>query len=148
MAIDLRPSTLDDLGLIPAVESYAREFGERWGISVRVRAQAAGDRLPRDRELMVYRIIQEALTNTAKHAGASLVDIEIRTEGGHLVVTVRDNGRGFNVDETLASRERGLGLFGMQERAQLTGGYLNIRSEPGAGATVTLVTPLHEETGT
>ncbi|MGE0544567.1 MAG: GAF domain-containing protein [Dehalococcoidia bacterium] len=145
MAIDLRPSTLDDLGLIPAVESYAREFSDRWDIAVRVRAHAGGSRLPRDRELMVYRIIQEALTNTAKHAAATLVEIELRGEGTHLIVTVRDNGKGFDLDETLASRERGLGLFGMQERAQLTGGYLDLRSEPGAGTTVTLVVPLHED---
>ena len=145
MAIDLRPSTLDDLGLVPAVESYAREFGERWGISVRVRAQRDGKRLPRDRELIVYRVVQEALTNVAKHAGATMVEIELRTEGGHLIATMRDNGHGFNVTEKLGSRERGLGLFGMQERAHLAGGYLDLHSEVGAGTTVTLVVPLRDE---
>jgi GAF domain-containing protein len=143
LALDLRPSTLDDLGLVPAIESYAREFGERADIEVRVRIQGTGGRLPRERELMVYRIVQEALTNAAKHAGASAVEIELRTEGGHLVATVRDNGRGFAVDDVLAARERGLGLFGMQERAQLAGGYLDLHSTPGIGTTVTLVTPLH-----
>jgi signal transduction histidine kinase len=145
LAIDLRPSTLDDLGLVPALESYAREFGDRWGITVRVHAHVEGERLPRNRELMVYRIIQEALTNVAKHAGATSVEIGLRKEGGQLVATVRDNGRGFDVERTLASRERGLGLFGMQERAQLAGGYLDLRSEPGSGTTMTLVTPLHDD---
>jgi signal transduction histidine kinase len=145
MALDLRPSTLDDLGLVPAVESYAREFGERWSIDVRVRAQFDGNRLPRNRELMVYRIIQEALSNIAKHAGASAVEITVRREGGHLVATVRDNGRGFDLQTVLASRERGLGLFGMQERAQIAGGYLDLHSDEGGGTTVTLVLPLEEK---
>jgi signal transduction histidine kinase len=140
MALDLRPSTLDDLGLVPAVESYAREFAERWGIDVRVSA-AGGKRLARDIELIVYRIVQEALANIAKHAGATRVAIEFRREHDHLVVTVDDDGRGFDVAATLASRERGLGLFGMQERAQLAGGYLNLRSAPDTGTTVTLVVP-------
>lgn len=145
LAVDLRPSTLDDLGLVPAVESYARAFGERWGLAVRMHVQGDGQRLPRDRELMVYRIIQEALTNVAKHAAATAVEIDLRTEGGHLVATLRDNGRGFDVKAALRSRERGLGLFGMRERAQLAGGYLDLRSDPGRGTTVTLVAPLQEE---
>lgn len=142
MAIDLRPSTLDDLGLLPAVESYAREFGERTGTSVRVHApRERNRRLPRDRELIVYRVVQEALSNVAKHARATSVEIDLQIEGEHLVATVRDDGEGFNVAETLASRERGLGLFGMQERAQLAGGYLDLTSEPSAGTVITLVVP-------
>ncbi|MGE3599443.1 MAG: GAF domain-containing sensor histidine kinase, partial [Dehalococcoidia bacterium] len=144
MALDLRPSTLDDLGLVPAVESYAREFAERWGIDVRVSA-VVGKRLARDRELIVYRIVQEALANIAKHAGATRVAIDFRREHDHLAVTVHDDGRGFDVAATLTMRERGLGLFGMQERAQLAGGYLNLRSAPGAGTTVTLVVPLRDD---
>jgi len=142
MALDLRPSTLDDLGLTPAIESYAREFGERWSIETRVRVQGSTERLPRDRELMVYRIVQEALTNIAKHAQARSVEVTLRTEAGHMVVTVHDDGRGFDVAQMTASHERGLGVFGMQERAQLVGGYLDLRSEPDTGTTVTLVMPL------
>lgn len=147
MAIDLRPSTLDDLGLGPAVESYARAFSERTGIAVKVRVHANGERLPRDRELIVYRVVQEALTNIAKHAEASAVEVELRVEGDHLIATVRDDGHGFPVSDTLASRERGLGLFGMQERAALAGGYLDLRSEPGAGTIVTLVVPTRPDEG-
>jgi len=145
MAVDLRPRTLDDLGLVPALESYAREFGERWTITVHVRVQGESGRLPRDRELIVYRVVQEALANVAKHAGATRAEVDLRAERGHLVVTVRDDGRGFNVAETLDAHERGLGLFGMHERAQLAGGYLDLRSAPGAGATVTLVLPLRDD---
>lgn len=142
MAVDLRPSTLDDLGISPAVESYARDFSERWGIAVTVHTPAHGGRLPRDRELIVYRVVQEALSNVAKHARATSVEVELRIEGDHLIVIVRDNGRGFNVTEALASRERGLGLFGMQERAQLAGGYLDLQSALETGTTVTLVLPV------
>jgi signal transduction histidine kinase len=141
MALDLRPSTLDDLGLVPAVESYAREFSERWDIPVRVRARANGHRLPRDRELLVYRVVQEALTNIAKHADATAVEIELEADGQEVRASVSDNGRGFDPVQTLASRERGLGLFGMQERAQLAGGTFTLRSAPGAGTTVTLAVP-------
>jgi signal transduction histidine kinase len=144
MALDLRPSTLDDLGLVPAVESYAREFSDRWGVPVRVHAHANGHRLPRDRELLVYRIIQEALTNIAKHAGATAVEIELDADREHVAATVRDNGRGFDPATTLASPERGLGLFGMQERAQLAGGTLQLQSRPGTGTTVSLAIPARQ----
>jgi signal transduction histidine kinase len=142
MALDLRPSTLDDLGLVPAVESYAHAFGNRWGIRVRTDVQSVRGRLPPDRELLVYRVVQEALTNVAKHAGATAVEITMRSEDNHLTATVHDNGRGFNVAETLAASERGLGLFGMEERAQLAGGSLDVQSAPGAGTTITLEVPL------
>jgi len=149
MALDLRPSTLDDLGLAPAVESYAREFEERWGIAVRVRVRADSRlRLPRERELLVYRVVQEALTNVAKHADASAVTIELDAGADEVRAVVRDNGRGFDTDAALTARERGLGLFGMQERALLAGGTLQLESEPGAGTTVTLTVPApHDEDG-
>lgn len=142
LALDLRPSTLDDLGLAPAVESYAREYGERWGITVRTRVTGMERRLPREIELIVYRVIQEALMNVAKHAGATAVEIDLHAGDGRLTAIVRDNGRGFDVAGTLASRERGLGLFGMQERAQLAGGYVTMHSEAGRGTTVTFVAPM------
>ena len=142
MALDLRPTTLDDLGLVPAVESYARAFGERLGIRVRTDVHGMRGRLPPDRELLVYRVVQEALTNVAKHASATVVEITMRGADSHLTATIRDNGRGFDVTETLAASERGLGLFGMEERAQLAGGSLDVQSAPGAGTTVSLVVPL------
>jgi signal transduction histidine kinase len=144
MALDLRPSTLDDLGLVPAVESYAREFSDRWGVPVRVHARANGHRLPRDQELLVYRIVQEALTNIAKHADATAVEIDLTADREHVEATVRDNGRGFDPAATLALRERGLGLFGMQERAQLAGGTLQLQSRPGTGTTVSLAIPARQ----
>ena len=98
--------------------------------------------LLRDRELAVYRVVQEALTNVAKHAAASEAHVELRGEGDHLVVTVRDNGRGFAPSAVQRGPDRGLGLFGMYERAQLAGGYLDLRSTPSAGTIVSLVVPM------
>jgi signal transduction histidine kinase len=98
--------------------------------------------LPPAVELVVYRIVQEALTNVAKHAHAQRVRVEVHQQGRTLQVRVQDNGRGFDVDATRASRERGLGLFGMQERATLVRGRLSITSTPGAGTALTLTIPL------
>ncbi len=144
LAVDLRPSTLDDLGLAPAIESYAREFGDRWNIVVRISVEGIDTRLPRDQELIVYRVIQESLMNVAKHARATSVHIELARIDGRLMATIRDNGRGFDVTRTLEERDRRLGLFGMQERAGLAGGQLVVHSTPDAGTTVTLTIPLHD----
>lgn len=138
LAIDLRPSTLDDLGLVPAVESYARAFGERCGIAVRTRVRGFDRRLPSDRELMVYRVVQEALTNVANHAAARQVEIDFASDGARLKVCVRDDGQGFVLAR---GADGGLGLLGMRERAQLAGGFLTVESAPGAGTTVTLIVP-------
>jgi signal transduction histidine kinase len=146
MAIDLRPSTLDDLGLVPALESHARAVAGHAHLQVRVTARGIERRLPPQIELVVYRIVQEALSNIAKHAAATEVDISLRREGAALRVTVHDNGRGFDVGQTLASRERGLGLFGMQERAALVGGRVDVRSAPGQGTTVTAIIPIPHDT--
>lgn len=145
MALDLRPSTLDDLGLGPAVESHARAFAEHWGLRVRCQIAGIERRLPRPTELIVYRIVQEALTNIAKHAQATEVIVGLERRGQNLQVMVKDNGRGFDVAATLASRERGLGLFGMEERAALAGGRVEFASGPGDGATITAVIPIREE---
>ena len=146
MALDLRPSTLDDLGLVPALESHTRGFGERWGVRVRFTAEGIEHRLPSAVELVVYRIVQEALTNIAKHARATEVTVALRRQGRSLHVRVQDNGRGFDVPQTLAAKERGLGLFGMEERAALVGGQYEVRSAPGEGTTVTASIPLWEKT--
>jgi signal transduction histidine kinase len=146
MALDLRPNTLDDLGLVPALETYTRQFAERWSVRVELAAEGMEARLPSPIELAVYRIVQEALTNIAKHAQAGRVQVEVRHQPRMLRVRVHDNGRGFDVATALASRDRGLGLFGMQERAQLVGGRLHITSSPRQGTTVTVSIPLPPET--
>jgi signal transduction histidine kinase len=149
IARDLRPSTLDDLGLVPAVESYAHEFGERWAIEVSTSVTGIRDRLDRDQEVVLYRIIQEALTNVARHASATRVEIDLREDTGRVIASVHDNGVGFVPPGPTDPEDRRLGLLGMQERAQLAGGHVEIRSAPGDGATVTAVVPVRrsEEPG-
>lgn len=147
MAMDLRPTLLDDLGLAPAVEAHARDMAERWNIHVRFHSSGIDQRLPTEVELVAYRIVQEALTNVVKHAGATEADISVERRGPALRIAVQDNGRGFPVDETLASKDRGLGLFGMDERASLVGGTIEIASAPGLGTTVTAIIPVAKAAG-
>lgn len=144
MALDLRPTMLDDLGLVPALEAHTRDMARRWGIAVRLETQGLDRRLPGQTELVAYRIVQEALSNIFKHSQATEATVTLVLQGRELRITVRDNGRGFDVGRTLASRERGLGLFGMQERAALVGGHLELASAPGAGTRVTASLPVRE----
>jgi signal transduction histidine kinase len=144
MAIDLRPTTLDDLGLVPAVEAHARTMAERWGFKARVRVNGLDVRLPSEIELVAYRIVQEALSNIAKHAHATEVSVFLERRDRTLHITVHDNGQGFDVEQTLASKDRGLGLFGMQERATLVGGRVELRSTFGEGTTVEAAIPIRE----
>ncbi len=146
MALDLRPTMLDDLGLVPALEAHTRDMARRWGITVRFETQGLDRRLPNQTELVAYRIVQEALSNIFKHSQATEATVTLVLRGRELRITVRDNGRGFDVGRTLASRERGLGLFGMQERAALVGGHLELASAPGAGTRVTASLPVRELT--
>jgi two-component system, NarL family, sensor histidine kinase UhpB len=142
MAMDLRPTLLDDLGLAPAVEAHTRDVAARWKLAVRVQNSDIDDRLPTEIELVAYRIVQEALVNAVKHASATVIDVSLTQRGRMLRIAVQDNGRGFAVAETLASRERGLGLFGMEERAALVGGAFEVASAPGQGTTVTAIIPV------
>jgi two-component system sensor histidine kinase UhpB len=141
LARELRPSALDDLGLVAALEGYTLELARRTGLSVRFEPACGGDRLPPHVELALYRIAQEALTNTAKHAAAARVEVGLVREPGAVSLTVCDDGRGFDPGR-LPSADRGLGLFGMRERAELAGGVLTLTSTPGTGTTVAARLPL------
>lgn len=141
MALELRPTMLDDLGLVAAVEAFARQFGQRTGIPVEVRVARRPDRLPPEVELVAFRVIQEALSNVARHSGASRAEVGLSAGPELLVVTVADDGRGFDLTPALDSRERSLGLFGMRERAALVGGRLRIDSRPARGTRVHLEVP-------
>lgn len=145
LALNLRPPTLDQLGLVPAVRSLVATFTESTHIPVKLELPREQVRISPERALAVYRIVQEALTNTVKHASARHVDVQMTSEGGQLTATVRDDGRGF-APETYAARTNrggaGVGLFGMEERARLAGGSLRIQSAPGRGASVTLRVPV------
>ncbi len=142
MAVDLRPSTLDDLGLAAALQWYTDDFARRTRSTVALRSSGLDTRLPDDVEVVVYRIVQEALTNVAKHAEASHVDVAIARDRNVVLASITDNGRGFDVDEIMSSRERGLGLFGMQERVALVGGTLDLTSRRGEGTRVEIRIPL------
>ncbi len=131
MAVDLRPSTLDDLGLAAALQWYTDDFARRTRTEVEFRSHGLDERLPDEVEVVVYRIVQEALTNVAKHADASRVEVSVAREAGAVTASITDDGRGFDVATAMASRERGLGLFGMQERVALVGGTIAITSQPG-----------------
>jgi signal transduction histidine kinase len=132
---ELRPAALDELGLGPAIETLASRSGGASGLSVTTRISLGPSaRLAPETESTVYRVVQEALTNVAKHAGASNVHVEVARSNGTVEVVVEDDGHGFDP----ASVSDGLGLIGMRERVELTGGELQIRSGPGTRVTAKL----------
>jgi signal transduction histidine kinase len=138
LAVELRPSALDDLGLVPAIERLAETFGES-GVKVDVEAHVGGERLPEPIETTLYRIVQEAVTNVAKHAEAKSLSITLTRKGNAVVAIVEDDGKGFEPD---AAAPDGLGLLGMKERLALVGGTLRIEAAPGAGTTIAAEVPV------
>ncbi|MBO8162817.1 MAG: PAS domain S-box protein [Brevibacillus sp.] len=143
MAVELRPSTLDDLGLVPAIRSYAKRYQDSFGIMVELKVTGWKRRLSAVVETALYRICQEALTNAAKYAGTDRVHVCLRDRGDQVRLLIRDEGRGFDVTR-LEVRGSGLGLYGMRERAHLLGGQLQIDSAPGRGTAIHVVIPVDE----
>ncbi len=141
LAIDLRPPMLDDLGLEAAIQSHVQDFSRRWQINVNFTSSGLG-RLPPNVELVLYRIVQEALSNVAKHASASRVETRLTRKGRTLRLLVEDDGCGFDVEAAKGSRQSGLGLFGMEERLALLGGTLRVDSSPGEGTRLSAEVPL------
>ena len=137
---DLRPAVLDHLGLREAIQWEATKFEARTGIRCRVVSKLTHDLADRTRALALYRILQEALTNVARHAHAGAVRISLAQRGRTLLLTVKDNGRGIT-KEQLASMES-IGLLGMSERARLLGGRVTITGGPGRGTTVNVQVPV------
>ncbi|MES1248978.1 MAG: GAF domain-containing sensor histidine kinase [Actinomycetota bacterium] len=138
LAVDLRPTALDDFGLVPALERLTHAFAESTGIHVDFQP-ALTERLPPELETALYRIVQESLTNVVKHARASSVSIVIARRPGSVTVVVEDDGVGFDASST---REGGLGLVGMRERMALLGGRLTLETTPDAGTTLLAEVPL------
>ena len=136
LAVELRPSALDDLGLVPAIDRLARSFGES-GLQVDVLANIGGERLPEAVETTLYRIVQEAVTNVAKHAEASRLSVTLTRKGSSVVVIVEDDGKGFDA----AGPSDGLGLLGMRERLALVGGTLRIETAADSGTTIAAEVP-------
>jgi len=141
-ARDLRPTMLDDLGLIPALQGYAKQFMRDTGIRVSLTASTEIDRTPSKIRTVLYRIAQEALTNVARHAKASLVELDIKLQGKVIRMTITDNGQGFNVSgKTDSKKHKRLGLIGMRERAEMIGGTFQVNSAPGGPTTVQVELP-------
>jgi len=156
LSIDLRPSALDDLGLLPALRWYIKEYQQKCSIQVEFQPTGFKERLPAEIETALYRIVQESLTNTARHANAHKVSILLKEEANVVHATITDDGCGFDAQglqkatvqergsgwESGSNLGRGLGLIGMQERAVLLDGTLEIISYPGQGTTVEVRIPL------
>jgi signal transduction histidine kinase len=137
MTLLLRPSMLDDFGLVPALEWQAREVSKRTGLRVHVNAEETAAELPDELRTCIYRVVQEALHNCARHAHARTVKVVVKQEASKIVLTVEDDGHGFDT-----RRVRGLGLVGMEERVSHLGGALEIESGPGLGTRVAAVLPI------
>jgi signal transduction histidine kinase len=137
MALLLRPSMLDDLGLVPALEWHAREVSKRAGLRVEIAAGQVREDLPEEHKTCVYRVVQEALHNAVRHAGARHVRISVRQQEEELLLSIEDDGAGFN-----PRLERGLGLLGIQERVSHLGGTFEVDSAPGRGAVLRVTLPL------
>mgnify|MGYP001582911175 FL=1 len=150
LAVELGPSSLDDLGLIAALRQYTREYSSKFGIEADFHATGLEEkRLLPMTEIALYRIVQEALTNVVRHAAATKVSVLVHPKGNSIVTIVEDDGKGFDVKEVFSSRksEHRLGLYGMQERASIIGGVLTIESTPGVGTTIFVEVPLEEGSG-
>ena len=136
-ARELRPTMLDDLGLIPALQSSMQSFMEETGVRVSLQAFAGVEHCPDRLRTVLYRVAQEALTNVARHAEATTVEIRLRNEAGSITMEIKDDGKGFAVEGSRGPKKsQRLGLLGMRERVEMVGGTLRIISAPGQPTTV------------
>jgi signal transduction histidine kinase len=142
MALLLRPSMLDDLGLVSAVEWYAREMSRRGEVEVEVKANNVSEALPDPLMVCIYRVVQETVNNAQQHAHAKNVTVDLSETPTAVHVQIKDDGNGFD-----AKRTRGMGLLGMEERVKRLGGTITIESRPGAGTTIRAELPLHKASG-
>jgi signal transduction histidine kinase len=138
MALLLRPSMLDDLGLVPALRWQAREVSKRTSMDVSVAAERISDDLPDEYKTCIYRVVQEALHNSSRHSHASAVRIRVHQEPSRLTLSIQDDGQGFDVTQM-----KGLGLLGIEERVAQLGGICHVHSEPGAGTVLTVELPFN-----
>ncbi|RMF04167.1 MAG: GAF domain-containing protein [Chloroflexi bacterium] len=145
--LDLRPTLLEDLGLLPALKWFAGKRLEETGTRIHVRTTDPPPRLPAHLETTLYRVGQEAITNIAKHARAQNVWLKMEQTDSRVTLIVRDDGDGFDLNTILANTDAhvGLGLFGMEERTNLIGGRFSLRTAPGEGTRVAVTIPLTPE---
>ncbi|RKN78868.1 sensor histidine kinase [Paenibacillus ginsengarvi] len=145
---NLRPMALDDLGLMPTLRKYVQDFEDRNKIHTRFEVVGVEARLPSAMEVAVFRLVQESLANVLKHSKATHAGIEITYQISMVKIVVKDNGVGFALDKLEAMIARGnshFGIMGMRERVELLGGRMDIESEPGAGAKLTMIIPISME---
>jgi signal transduction histidine kinase len=144
LALDLRPSLLDDLGLVPTLQWYLNRYSQRLGIEVAMEFKALESRLPEEVETTLYRVVQEALTNIARHAQANMVSLSLERSAEAVVVSIQDDGRGFDAEEMQSSGTlpEGVGLLGIHDRVSTLGGWVEIQSEHGQGTRIDIEIPL------
>ncbi len=143
--VDLRPTLLDDLGLVPALRWYTKNHSDRSGIDLSFVANGFEERLPAQTETALFRVVQEAITNITKHSRASHGNIRLDLRNSHVYVIVEDDGDGFDASKIFVSHDkgRGLGLLGMQERVSLLGGTLVLQTQPGKGTRIAVDVPMN-----
>lgn len=141
---ELRPMTLDDLGLVPTLRRYIADLGARYQAQITLVAPQGEQRLPRPMEVPVFRVAQEALTNAVQHGRATQVRVTVASQGDTLALIVEDNGTGFDVEQALAraASRQAMGIASMQERAEMLGGWLRVESARGHGSRVELNAPI------
>jgi two-component system sensor histidine kinase UhpB len=142
IARGLRPPALDEVGLAAALDSLIRSLRRAHSLDIELTSQRTGGRLDADAELALYRIVQEALTNAVRHAGASRIVVSLRADDRAVIAEIEDDGRGFVMDRDYGGDGNGLGLIGMRERARYAGGVLAIDSAPGAGTRIRVELPV------
>jgi signal transduction histidine kinase len=138
----LHPSMLDDFGLPEALSAYLRSFSKRTSIAAQLTLEGLTHRLPTDVEVCIYRVVQEALTNVARHSGARSCNVSVARTGDTVHLQIDDSGRGFKGTDALETERRGLGLIGMRERAQALSGQFSIQERPGGGTRITVMLPV------
>ena len=136
-ARELRPAVLDDLGLVPALHSFMKNFTERTGVRTHLKAFKGVEEMEMARRTVLFRVAQEALTNVARHAKASRADVSLEKLPDGICLKIKDDGKSFQVERTLhANVGKRLGLLGMRERLEMVGGKFSVESAPGQGTTV------------
>lgn len=142
-ARELRPTVLDDLGLVPALHTYLKGFRESTGMGVKFTAYSEVETISSDKRTVLYRIAQEALTNAARHSNATRTEVKIQKSDGVVRMVIKDNGKGFATGRVLhGNKRKRLGLLGMRERVEMVRGRLEIQSKPGRGTTILAEIPL------
>jgi signal transduction histidine kinase len=148
ISANLRPATLDDLGLMATIDWYIRQFKQMYGdIEVQYTAEITEANIPEFMKIIIYRIIQEGHSNAEKHSEASTIHLDLRyddNDGDHIFLTIEDNGRGFDVDQVFSNKDplSGYGLTAMMERCEIVGGTFNISSAQSHGTKITAVLPI------